>query len=149
MINRLEVSPLFRACISTAFSNSTTHPTTGTFGLNDKILKRTPVQKLHSISIQKMAAPENTGPNCSITNEGFTVPCMSSSEVQACIKMLKSQQGTSQPGVEEREVIACTCRLLLCRGSKFKSRSACLPHGSSSSKMLFFLPAPCLLYHRY
>lgn len=31
--------------------------------------------------------------NCSVTNEGFVVPCMSSSEVQASIKMFKSQPG--------------------------------------------------------
>lgn len=31
--------------------------------------------------------------NCSITNERFTVPCMSSSDVEACIKILKSHPG--------------------------------------------------------
>ncbi len=31
--------------------------------------------------------------NCSITNERFTVPCMSSSNVEACIEMLKSHPG--------------------------------------------------------
>ncbi len=31
--------------------------------------------------------------NCSITNKGFTVPCMSSSDVDACIEMLKSHPG--------------------------------------------------------
>lgn len=31
--------------------------------------------------------------NCSITNESFTVPCMSSSDVEACIEMLKSHPG--------------------------------------------------------
>ncbi|XP_050954471.1 uncharacterized protein LOC127155919 [Labeo rohita] len=57
------------------------------------------------INTQKMAAAETTGPssnsvnhdeetlNCSIMNEGFTVPCMSPPEVEACIKMFKSQPG--------------------------------------------------------
>lgn len=31
--------------------------------------------------------------NCRMTNEGFAVPCMSSSEVQACIQMFESQPG--------------------------------------------------------
>lgn len=36
---------------------------------------------------------EDVSLNCSITNEGFTVPCMSSSDVEACIEMLKSHPG--------------------------------------------------------
>lgn len=71
---------------------------------------------------------------CSVTNEGFVVPCMSSSEVQACIQMFDSQPGpllftngeiVRQSEVPNRSPFQLTkepvCWIKLKRGNTIKS----------------------------